>query len=630
VCGLAGFAGRGDRGDLIRITTALAHRGPDGEGFFHDSEAAVFLGHRRLSIIDVAGGNQPFFNEDGKVAVIFNGEIYNHLELRAELIAAGHTFKSDHSDTEVLVHGYEEWGADLPLRLNGMFAFVVYDAHRRRIFLARDRFGEKPLYYTLQHGTFAFASELTALAAHGNLQFTIDRLGLQKFLAHGFTPAPRTIYTEGRKLPAGHCATFDLDARTLDLRCYWRFAIDPDESFTTADEPRLAEELRALFFQSVRRRLISDVPLGLFLSGGIDSTASVAAAAACRSAASLDTFAIGFTDPSFDESAQARQAASHYGTRHHEQLLDLDTARPLLETVLGRLDEPLGDASILPTYLVSKFARQKVTVAISGDGGDELFAGYDPFKALLPARIYAALMPGFAHRGLRRLADLLPISRANMSFDFKLKRFLAGVSHRPALWNPVWLAPVEPKEMADLLADTASTEEVYSEALEAWESARGADTLDRTMVFYTRFYLQDDILMKVDRAAMMNGLETRAAFLDNDLVDFCMRLPSRFKFAQGRGKHLLRLALKGVVPDAVLERPKKGFGVPTSRWLRELPAPATGGYSDLRPGAFDALWRAHADGRRDNRLALWSGLSLQHHQAAMQRMRAATVTAGAA
>jgi asparagine synthase (glutamine-hydrolysing) len=612
------------------MTTALAHRGPDGDGYYHDSEAAVFLGHRRLSIIDVAGGSQPFFNEDGKVAVIFNGEIYNHLDLRAELVAAGHMFKSDHSDTEVLVHGYEEWGAELPRRLNGMFAFAVYDAARRCIFLARDRFGEKPLYYTQQGGTFAFASEVTALAGHNGLGFSIDRLGLQKFLAHGFTPAPNTIYRECRKLPAGHSATFDLGTRALDLRCYWRFAIDPDEGLGPTDEPRLAEELKHLFFQSVRRRLISDVPLGLFLSGGIDSTAAVAAAAACRPAASLDTFAIGFTDPSFDESAFARAAAAHYGTRHHEQVLDLDTAKPLLEPVLGRLDEPLGDASILPTFLVSRFARQKVTVALSGDGGDELFAGYDPFKALLPARIAAQLMPGIATRGLRRLADLLPISRKNMSFDFKVKRFLSGLSYPAPFWNPVWLSPVEPKDMADLLAAPASVEEVYSEALESWEGVANGNLIDRTLVFYTRFYLQDDILLKVDRAAMMNGLETRAAFLDNDLVDFCSRLPSRFKFAQGRGKHLLRRALSGVVPETVLARRKKGFGVPISRWLRELPAPPEDGLAEFKPGAFDRLWCTHADGGADNRLALWSGLSLHHHLGAMQRMRAATVTAGAA
>jgi asparagine synthase (glutamine-hydrolysing) len=442
----------------------------------------------------------------------------------------------------------------------------------------------------------------------------------------GYVPTERTLFRGIHKLLPGWCMTVDRDGiRPRHPRQYWDLKPEPVEQ----SEEDCVREALELLRDSVRLQLRSDVPLGVFLSGGIDSTASVAAAAACRPADTLDTFAIGFTDPSFDESDHARRAAAHYGTRHHEQVLDLDTAKELLDPVLSRLDEPLGDASILPTYMVARFARAHVTVALSGDGGDELFAGYDPFKALLPARIYGALVPGAVNRGLRRLADLLPISRTNMSFDFKLKRFLGGLSYEQPFWNPVWLAPVEPKDMADLLADSANVEEVYGEALACWESAPSASLADRTLAFYTNFYLQDDILMKVDRAAMMNGLETRATFLDNDLVAFCERLPARFKFAGGRGKHLLRLALRGVVPAAVLDRPKKGFGVPISRWLRELPAPR-GDFAGFKPGAFDRLWREHASGQADHRLALWSGLSLHRHLEGMQRMRAATITAGAA
>lgn len=630
MCGVAGFAGRGDRGDIVRMTAALAHRGPDGEGYHHDTEAAVHLGHRRLSIIDIAGGGQPFYSANRRVAVIFNGEIYNHLELRRALVEAGYTFRSDHSDTEVLVHGYEEWGVDLPLRLNGMFAFAVYDMDRKRLFLARDRFGEKPLYYTEQNGTFAFASEATALARHDNLRFSIDPLGLQKFFAYGFSPAPHTIYRECRKLPAGHALTFDLVGRSIDIRPYWRFTLRPDERLTLRDEPRLAEELRSLVCQSVDRRLMSDVPLGIFLSGGMDSTAIVAAASRFRPAAALDTFTIGFNDPTFDESRYARRAAEHFGTRHHEQVLDLEGAKRLVGPVLERLDEPLGDASILPTYLVSGFARKMATVALTGDGGDEMFAGYDPFKALLPARIYAALVPRGVHRGVRRLAELLPISRKNMSFDFKLKRFLSGLSYPQPFWNPVWLAPIEPRDMADFLQQPASMEEVYQDALACWDENPRADPIDRTLAFYTRFYLQDDILMKVDRAAMMHGLETRAAFLDNDLVDFCARLPNRFKFRHGRGKILLRRAFRGIIPDGLLERRKKGFGVPTSRWLQDLPAAGSSHLPGARAGGVERLQREHLDGTGDHRLALWSSLSLAHHWGAMQRGESGVVTAGAA
>jgi asparagine synthase (glutamine-hydrolysing) len=619
MCGLAGFTGPGNQDAIRRMTRVIAHRGPDGEGFLHDPDTAVHLGHRRLAIIDPAGGAQPLFNEDGKVAVIFNGEIFNHLELRAALIAAGHRFHTDHSDTEVLVHGYEEWGEGLPVRLNGQFAFAIYDARRKRLFLARDRFGEKPLYYTQQNGVFAFASEASALAAHPRLSFSIDPLGLQKFFAHGFTPGASTIYHECRKLPAGHSLTFDIAQERLETRCYWRFTLEPDQGLAAADEPRLAEETRSLLFESVRRRLLSDVPLGLFLSGGIDSTAAVAGAVRCRDGASLDTFTIGFNEASFDESAFARRAAAHFGTRHHEEILDFETARGLIAAVLERLDEPLGDASILPTYLVSRFARKTVTVALSGDGGDEMFGGYDPFKALLPARLYAALVPGGMHRGLRRFADLLPISRGNMAFDFRVKRFLRGLSYPAPYWNPVWLSPIEPDDMAEVLNQPARVEEVYSEALECWESAAGSSLVDRTLQFYTRFYLTDDVLMKVDRAAMMNGLETRAIFLDNDLVDFCRRLPARFKYHKGIGKYLLRRALRGIIPDEVLNRPKKGFGVPISRWLREIVPPDLDALPQMHPGSGGRLWQRHVEGKADERLALWCCLSLHHHLEGMRR-----------
>ena len=619
MCGVAGFAGFGDRSDIVRMTRALAHRGPDGEGFLEDPDNAVFLGHRRLAIIDIAGGAQPLFNGDGRVAVIYNGEIYNHAELRAELQALGYKFKTDHSDTEVLVHGYDEWGEDLPLRLNGMFAFAIYDMTRRRLFLARDRFGEKPLYYMLQNGVFAFGSEITALVGHSRLHLAIEQIGIQKFLAHGFTPAPHTIYRDCRKLPAGHVLTYDLAANKLEIRRYWQFDLQPDESLGDSDEGRLSEELRHLFFQAVKRRMISDVPLGVFLSGGMDSTAVLAAAARSRPAGALDTFTIGFTEPSFDESAFARMAAATFGACHHETQFDLGSMRDLIAPVLERMDEPLGDPSILPTFLVSRFARTHATVVLTGDGGDELFAGYDPFKALLPARLYRALVPSPLHRGARRLADMLPISRRNMSLDFRLRRFLGGLSYTPPYWNPIWLAPVEPKDLADLLQQTVSITDLYAEVLESWEACGAASLVDRSLTFYTRFYLQDDILMKTDRAAMMNGLEARAAFLDNDLVAFCERLPARFKLRHGRSKYLLRRALRGVVPDQILDRPKKGFGIPISQWLREMQPAEAGPALGLTTETMARQWDEHRRGKCDHRLALWALTSLAHHCQGMQR-----------
>ena len=306
MCGVAGFAGPGTRTDLEQMTSALAHRGPDGDGFYIDEIRRVFLGHRRLAIIDVETGSQPMWNEDGQVGVIFNGEIYNHGELRAELVRRGHRFASHHSDTEVLVHGWEEWGDGLPLRLNGMFAFAIYDRRQDCLFLSRDRFGEKPLYYAAAPGFLAFASELTALTHHPAVSRSLDQRALQKLFAYGYIPAPHALFEGCRKLPAGHWLRYGISSGKLDVRAYWTFRLEPDEGLVEKEEPRIVEELSELLVQAARRRQMSDVPLGVFLSGGLDSSLVLAALATNQSGSSLATFTIGFTEPSFDESPFAR------------------------------------------------------------------------------------------------------------------------------------------------------------------------------------------------------------------------------------------------------------------------------------------------------------------------------------
>jgi asparagine synthase (glutamine-hydrolysing) len=615
MCGIAGFVGFGGRADLEAMTAALAHRGPDGSGTWISPERPVFLGHRRLSILDIEGGAQPMWDAAGDIGVVFNGEIYNHRELRRTLEAAGHRFRSSHSDTEVLVHGWREWGEGLPILLNGMFAFAIYDRARRRLFMARDRFGEKPLFVYRQPGRIAFASELSALLRHSGIAAEIDPRALQKFFAWGFVPSPHALYRHCRQVPAGSSLLYALDDDSLSESRYWKFRLDPDRSLTDKDVPRLAEELRALFAQSVERRLMSDVPLGLFLSGGIDSGAVLAATTRVLPAGQVHAFTIGFTEPSFDESQHAQRLAAHFGVRHHLEMLELEDARELLPEVLGRLDQPLGDPSILPTYLLSRFTRRHVTVALSGDGGDELFAGYDTFDALTPAKIYASLMPRGLHRGLRRLVDLLPISTRNMSVDFKLRRALTGLSWPQAYWNPVWLSPADPQTIWEIFDEPLSADDLYAEALDLWAEGRG-DLLDRTLEFYTNFYLTDDILTKVDRAAMMVSLESRAVFLDNDLVEFCRRLPGRFKLHKGRRKWLLKKALEPWLPAQTLERRKKGFGIPLTKWLRHWPVRAVNGSLNgtrLKPQALNERWRRHARGKSDERLLLFAWLAVLHH-----------------
>ena len=614
MCGIAGFCGAGDIADLAAMTAALAHRGPDGVGSFAGTcgSAPVYLGHRRLAVLDLAGGHQPMFDAAGELGVVFNGEIYNHRDLRAELEAKGHRFRTDHSDTEVLVHGYREWGRELPARLNGMFAFAILDLKRGELFLARDRFGEKPLYFTHQNGTFGFASELSALVQHRRFDAALDPRAVQKLFAYGFIPAPNSLYRGCRKLPAGSWLRFRPEGGDIEIGRYWHFRIEPDEAMAAAGEDALAEELRHLLLQAVERRLISDVPLGLFLSGGIDSSVVLACARRLRPDAAIKTFTIGFTDPTFDESAHGRAMAAAAHADHHEEILDLDRARDLIPEVLRRLDEPLGDGSILPTYLLSAFTRRKVTVALSGDGGDELFAGYDTFGALGAAQIYGGFVPRPIHRGLRRLAGTIPASGRNMSLDFKIRRALAGLGYPRRLWNPVWLAPLDPKDSAEVFETPIPADELYEEAIAVWDESPQRSLVDKTLDFYTNLYLQDDILTKVDRAAMMSSLESRAVFLDNDLVEFCRRLPHRFKLRRGERKYLLRKAVADMLPPSVMRRAKKGFGIPLMSWLKKFPPePPLRPCDGIRIDAVARRWREHREGTADHRQFLWTWLSLQ-------------------
>jgi asparagine synthase (glutamine-hydrolysing) len=594
------------------MTDALAHRGPDGSGYHIDEDAGIFLGHRRLAIIDIDGGTQPMWNEDQTVGVVFNGEIYNHVELRRLLEDRGHRFHSDHSDTEVLVHGYEEWGTELPLRLNGMFAFAIWDKVQSRLFLARDRFGEKPLFYTKAPHFFAFASELSSLRCHPRVDATLDVRSLQKLFGYGFFPGSRTPYRSVSKLPGGHWLLLDLKSDSVTLRRYWKFSLQPDASLLERDEEDLADELDSLLTQAVKRRLISDVPIGLFLSGGIDSSAVLAAATHLMDPAQIRTFTVGFNEASFDETEFARRVAGILGTQHEVRKLDLDQARDVIPELLAKMSEPLGDSSILPTYLLSEFTRNHVTVALSGDGADELFAGYDPFHALKPAAAYSALIPGPLHQMVRKLASRLPVSTRNMSLDFKLKRTLNGLSYSSRLWNPVWLGPLSPPEIGRIFGQEIKAEELYEEAIELWDSAPHLNLVEKTMEFYTTFYLQDGILTKVDRASMLNSLETRAVFLDNDLVEFAGRLPTSLKYRNGRGKYLLKKVLSRRLPADIVDRPKKGFGIPLALWLREVPKQIPlNGIAGIDTGEVAELWRTHRSGRANNAIALWVWLSLQ-------------------
>jgi asparagine synthase (glutamine-hydrolysing) len=627
MCGIAGFAGSGDERILQRMTDAIIHRGPDAEGHWHDKTAGVHLGFRRLAIVDLIGGAQPMWSADAQTGVVYNGEIYNHLDLRAELQQRGAQFQTDHSDTEVLLHGYREWGDAFVQRLNGMWAFAIYDKQRRRIFASRDRFGKKPLYYFHEGTTFGFASELASLLRHPAAPRNVSPLALQKYFAYCYIPAPRSIYERVWKLPAGHTLSFDLTSRELTTRRFWEYLPEPaqggpvptEQSMIIPQSPSIArerwtahpierwcQEIREVLERAVQRRLMSDVPLGVFLSGGIDSSAIAAFASRHVPQGRLKTFSIGFNDPTFDESAYARTVAQTFQTDHHERQFDIDISAELLPDLIGRLDEPLGDGSLIPTFLLSRFTREHVTVALGGDGGDELFAGYDPFQALRAASAYARVVPKQVHAGIRFLAGLLPVSHANISFDFKIKRTLAGLSYPAKLWNPVWMSAVEPAQFGALFEEAFGVEEIYSEAIAAWERVPDADIVDRASQFWINLYLQDGILAKVDRASMMSSVEARSPFLDIEFVDLVRRIPHEYKLRGRTTKWILKQALAPVLPPEIVGRRKKGFGMPIGRWIREGRFDFDATVDGINHEFVRKKLQDHRRNRSDERLFLWS------------------------
>ncbi len=612
MCGIAGFIGSGDREVIEKMTRALVHRGPDQEGFFIEEKRRIYLGHRRLSVIDLGDGTQPMATVDGALVIIFNGEIYNHKELRAELITKGYQFQTDHSDTEVLLHGYREWGEGMLDKLNGMWAFVIEDRRKNTIFIARDRFGKKPLYY-FQHQDqeghlFAFASELKALMQHPKAPRNESTIALKKYFAYGYIPAPHSLIEGIYKLPGGHFGKLDLQDKTFQVQRYWEYRLEPSQPDLPADGGKLwSEELMELLDRAVKRRLISDVPIGIFLSGGIDSSAIAAVASRYLPARELQTFSIGFTDPSFDELPFAQQMALHLGSTHHEEILDLHRAVHLLPELLSQLDEPIADSSLLPTWLLSGFARDHVTVALGGDGGDELFAGYDPLKALHAAELYSRMVPKVLHPALSFLAAHLPVSHRNISLDFKIKRTLRGLFFPQPLWMPVWMGPLNIQEIDSFFGDKNNPEEIYSEAIEAWEQpGASASLVDRALHFFTSLYLQDDILAKIDRVSMLHSLEVRSPFLDIELVNFARRLPHTVKLRGGVTKWILKKALEPFLPNNIIYRKKKGFGMPIGGWFQSGAITPNEPVSPIGKKFFYHSLQEHQCGRSDERLFLWA------------------------
>jgi len=585
---------------LDRMGDVLAHRGPDGGGVYTDH--GFGMGMRRLSIIDLKTGDQPLANEDGSVWVVFNGEIYNYRELTAELLAKGHRFATA-SDTEVLVHLYEEHGEACVDRLRGMFAFAIWQPSRRTLFLARDRLGIKPLYYAQTPKGVVFGSELKALAACPQTPRTVNRHGVAAYLQYGYVPDPLTIIDGVAKLAPGHTLTVR-EGRAGVPRRYWDATASFRNSAPPGPEAEVSEALWLRLRDAVRSHLVSDVPVGAFLSGGVDSSTVVAIMAA-EVGVPVKTFSVGFEEPDYDELGYARRVAERFGTEHHELVVgpaDLG----LLDDLLGKFDEPFADPSAIPTYLVSRLARQHVKVVLSGDGGDELFAGYDRYMVDHRRRHLGRLGDLGLGGGLRVLSAALPEGTPGKNFIYnmslpRMERYLDAISVFP------------PRALRHLLCPSMTLE--VAAPFDPAQSA-GLDPLSRLQALDLRTYLPGDILAKVDRMTMANSLEARVPLLDHHLVEFACRLPARLRLRSGQTKYLLKRTLGGRLPREVLMRPKQGFAVPLETWFdQRLPGffhdtlGDAGRLADvgIDPSAVRSLMDVYAKRRRqDHCRRLWA------------------------
>ncbi|QQR73853.1 MAG: asparagine synthase (glutamine-hydrolyzing) [Holophagales bacterium] len=619
MCGILGVSGPRGRELVGLLLPRLAHRGPDGAGVWSDRSLA--LGHRRLAIIGVdAGGAQPMEHAATGSQVVFNGEIFNYLEIADELEREGHPVARRY-DTAVLLAALEAWGVDCLARLNGMFAFAWYRPREQRVLLVRDRWGKKPLFWgriRLDDGSrvLAFSSELRPLAELPGGPPPPCALGVARYLVYDGMPGSATVYSGIEKLPPGEWLELDPDGSAPKRGRYFRFEPAPRRWHVGEAEDALLAGLE----QSVRLRLRSDVPVGLFLSGGLDSSLLAAVWRRVEPRGQLRTFTVGFDDSTFDERESARLVARWFGAEHHEVIATGRELERELETVWRGLSEPFGDPSIIPTSLVCRFAREHVTVALGGDGGDELQGGYDPFRAWRLSRLIDHLHARRPAAAAARLLErLLPANPGNMSVRFKVRHFGQGFLHGPSERIPGWMASFSLGSalsvMRPELAAQVSLEEVLQPSRDAFNGSLHHGELAGQVATWVQTYLESSILTKVDRASMLHSLEVRAPFLDPDLAGFLSSLPAELIFRQGRGKVLMRQLAKRMLPAEVLAKPKKGLGVPQTDWLRtvlreRLEDSLQGSRHDewYQSDEIAAMWRDHLSGRRDHRKAIWNFL----------------------
>ena len=608
MCGIAGFVGNGSGKELEAMSREIAHRGPDDSGLYLGN--GIGLAFRRLSIIDLSpAGHQPMWSKDKSIAIIFNGEIYNYRELREQLEKRGTSFVS-HSDTEVILELYQTKGEDCFAELSGMFAIALYDFQKQKLVLARDRMGEKPLYWSRQNGTLSFASEMRALISSGFVSKQINHRALEKYLLFDYVPTPSSMLAGVEKLAPASYLVYEND--TVRTVSFWKAPLLSPE----VAEADVIAGLDTRLDESVASQLVSDVPLGVFLSGGIDSS-TVAWYAQKHASVKMDTFSIGFDSADFDESSYARSVASHLGTNHHERMVTANDALKAVHAVPEVFSEPVADASVLPTILLSEFAKKNVTVALGGDGADELFAGYPTFGADAVARLYQAV-PRPMREMVRKAVSALPADESYFGAIFNAKKFTGSDEADTEFRHMEWLGSFSREGRESLLGSAGNS--AFDDVVRYRNEFPQNDALNRLLYVYARTYLMDGVLVKVDRASMHYGLEVRAPFLSKEIVEYAFSLPSHLKYRNGTSKYLLKKIMQGRLPDGILQRKKKGFGIPLARWLKhelkplctDLLSPSElGKHGLLNPAYVNQLMTEHFEGRQDNRKQLWNLMVFQ-------------------
>lgn len=618
ICGVIDYKLNAQIGDDVirKMCSKMAHRGPDSEGvYINNSSPSVGLGHRRLNIIDLSSaGHQPFSNEDDTAWITFNGEIYNYRDLRQDLESKGHKFKS-HTDTETIIHLYEEFGADCVSRLRGMFAFAIWDVRKKALLIARDRVGKKPLLYAHRGGVLCFASEFSALLASGLISKEIDNEALDYYLTFGYIPAPLTIYRDVRKLLPAH--TLTLKDNKLASERYWKLDYSKKINISESDA---ADEVLRLLREATKIRLFSDVPLGAFLSGGIDSSAVVALMSQL-SDKKVKTFTIGFEEKDYSELSYARSVSERFNTEHHEFIVK-PKALEILPLLVEHYGEPYADSSCIPTYYVCKETKKYVTVALNGDGGDELFAGYDRYQAMMISQKYQDI-PQFAKSIVRRLSKIIPDSVNSKNKLRRIKRFASALDmplkERYVRWVGIFDDELKKKIYSNRFLNTISQSKPIG-VIAPFFNIEHLSLLDSLLYADSMTYLPGDLLVKVDIASMANSLEARSPFLDHKLLEFAARLPSQYKMKNLIKKFILKKALRGLIPQANIRRKKMGFGVPIGKWFAgdmrgflstTLLSQKAQGRGYFNPAIISDMLKRHIARQTDYSFQLWAILMLE-------------------